>query len=105
MIRGLRFTTKGGEGSGWYGPPKGSHVPLKGVPGHVWERAGQRTGFKLIKKAITQLKSKPLLPSKKSQKWFLKLDNKGILVGNDAKVITVLRPNMRPKEGSLEITL
>lgn len=26
MIRGLKFTTKGGEGSGWYGPPKGDHV-------------------------------------------------------------------------------
>jgi len=25
-IRGLTFTVKGGEGSGWYGPPKGTHV-------------------------------------------------------------------------------
>ncbi len=104
MIRGLRFTVKGGEGSGWYGPPKGSHVPLKGVTGHLWERAGQRSGFKIIRNAIQQLKSKPLLPVKKSQKWFLKLEN-GVLVGNDAKVITVLRSGMIPKEGSLEITL
>jgi len=26
MIRGLRFTIKGGEGSGWYAPPKGTHT-------------------------------------------------------------------------------
>ena len=26
MIRGLKFTIKGGEGSGWFAPPKGTHV-------------------------------------------------------------------------------
>ncbi len=104
MIKGLKFTTKGGEGSGWFGPPKGSHVPLKGASTHIWERAGQRTGFKVIRKAIDQLKNRPLLPSKKSQKWFLKLSN-GMLVGNDAKVITVLKKGMKPYEGSLEIKL
>ncbi len=100
-----KYHQKGGEGSGWHGPPKGDHTPLKGVPGHVWERAGQRAGFKVIRNAIKQLKRKPLLPAKKSQKWYLKLDGKGFLVGNDAKVATVLRASMKPKEGSLEITL
>ena len=105
MIRGLRFTVKGGKGSGWYGPPKGDHIPLKGVPGHVWERAGQRTGFKVIRNAIKQLKKNPLLPAKKSQKWHLKLDGKGFLVGNDAKAVTVLRAGMSPKADSIEVKL
>ena len=26
MIKGLRFTIKGGRGSGWFAPPKGTHV-------------------------------------------------------------------------------
>ncbi len=35
MIRGLKLTKiKGGEGSGWHGPPKGDHMP-KGGPGDV----------------------------------------------------------------------
>lgn len=25
-VRGLRYTRKGGEGSGWHGPPKGDHI-------------------------------------------------------------------------------
>jgi len=99
-----------GPGPGWWGPPQGSHAPgnqggetLRGVPGHVWQRAGERTGFQAVKQVVQSLRKKPVLPESKSQKWHCRLERGGWLVGSDAVAQTVLARGMKPYKGSMEI--
>lgn len=103
---------KGGPGSGWHGPPQGTHAggtPLKYVPDHVWERAGQRTGYKTVRTAIKTLRKNEVLPKSKGTQWHLKLEREGkvvgYLVGSDSRASTVLSSEMSPKPDSVEITL
>jgi len=98
-----------GPGRGWWGPQKGgTHGKTLGsIPGHVWERAQQRTGYKAVRQAIKTLKQNPVLPVERSQQWHmpLKRDGRtvGYLVGSDSFAQTVLGASMVPKAGSMEI--
>lgn len=101
-----------GPGRGWWGPDKGgTHTgsELSGVPGHVWKRAGQRTGYKIVKAAIRRLSSQAVLPSSENQSWHMPLRQgdklRGYLVGTDSHASTVLGAWGRPREGSVEIAL
>jgi hypothetical protein len=100
-----------GPGKGWHGPPRGDHVgrTLTKIPGHVWERAGQRTGYKAVRSAIKTLKQNPVLPSSRSQQWHMPLkvggQLKGYLVGSDSFAQTVLGARMTPKSGSVEVAV
>jgi len=111
LRRGMGHVEKGGPGSGWHGPPGGTHVgtSLSKVPQHVWERASERTGYKAVRKTIKALKSQPVLPTSKTQQWHLSLDRSGRhvgwLVGDDAVAKTVLSKDMTPKRDSVEIFL
>ena len=111
LRRGLSHLEKGGPGSGWHGPPGGTHVgmALSKIPKHVWDRAGKRTGYKIVRKTIKALKSQPVLPTDKTQQWHLSLDKNGThvgwLVGTDSIAQTVLGREMTPKEGSVEVKL
>jgi len=68
-IRGLRFTCKGGEGSGWYAPPKGTHVS-----------GSQNRNISLFhgtgKQALEGILSEGLVPGKKRNwlgaRWYVK---------------------------------
>jgi len=98
-----------GPGKGWHGPPKGTHGKTLGkIPGHVWERAGQRTGYKAVRSAIKTLRQNPVLPVERSQQWHMPLkvggQLRGYLVGSDSFAQTVLGARMTPKSGSLEVT-
>ena len=98
-----------GPGKGWHGPPKGTHGKTLGkIPGHVWERASQRTGYKAVREAIKTLRSQPLLPPSRSQQWHMPLtvggQLRGYLVGSDSFAQTVLGASMTPKSGSVEVT-
>jgi len=98
-----------GPGKGWHGPPRGTHGKTLGkIPGHVWERASQRTGYKAVREAIKTLRSQPLLPPSRSQQWHMPLkvggQLRGYLVGSDSFAQTVLGASMVPKKGSVEVT-
>lgn len=108
----------GGPGSGHHGHKgrpgqRGGSSPgstLVSKPGgHLWERARQRTGFKVVREAIKKLTSNPVLPASEDQAWHMPLlageRVKGYLVGNDAYATTVLGPWGRPRENSMEIKL
>ena len=97
-----------GPGKGWHGPPKGTHGATLGrIPGHVWERAQQRTGYKAVRSAIRALKANAVLPSSRDQQWHMPLKRDGqtvgYLVGADSFAQTVLGARMRPKAGSVEV--
>jgi len=104
-----------GPGKGWWGPDKGgTHTPetgkkLTNVPGHVFKRAGQRTGYKIVKAVIRELKQAPVLPASSEQSWHTPLMKKGkltgLLVGRDSYATTVLGAWGRPREGSWAISL
>ena len=53
-IQGLRFTSKGGEGSGWFAPPKGTHG-LEVYHGTDEERAYQILEKGLIPPALSKV--------------------------------------------------
>lgn len=105
----------GGPGSGHHGhkgvPGKrGGSAPLSGKPGgHIWKRAQQRIGFKVVREAIKKLTSTPVLPADEGQFWHMPLlvgdKLRGYLVGNDAHASTVLGAWGRPREDSMEIKL
>ena len=97
-----------GPGRGWHAPPKGTHGKTLGkIPCHVWERAGQRTGYKAVRSAIKTLKQNPVLPPSRDQQWHMPLrvggQLKGYLVGSDSFAQTVLGARMVPKSGSVEV--
>ena len=98
-----------GPGKGWHGPPEGTHgKTLSSIPGHVWERAAQRTGYKAVRNAIKALKANPVLPPSRDQQWHMPLkvggELRGYLVGSDSFAQTVLGARMTPKSGSVEVT-
>ena len=105
---GLEVQAKG-PGKGWHGPPEGTHgKTLSSIPGHVWERAAQRTGYKAVRNAIKALKANPVLPPSRDQQWHMPLkvggELRGYLVGSDSFAQTVLGKSMVPKSGSVEVT-
>ena len=75
----------------------------------MFKRAGQRTGYKIVKQAIKTLKASAVLPSSHDQSWHAPLKAggklKGMLVGRDSIATTVLGAWGRPREGSWEIPL
>jgi len=99
-----------GKGKGWWGPEHGgTHGTTLGkIPGHVWERAQQRTGFKAVKQAVKTLRTNPVLPTERSQQWHMPLKREGrtvgYLVGSDSFAQTVLGASMVPKAGSMEVS-
>lgn len=106
----------GGPGSGHRGHKgmpgsQGGSVGrgLKVVPNHIWEQAGKRTGFKAVRNTVKKLRTSKVLSASKKTKWFYRIEVegrlRGFLVGEDAVAKTVLGHGMKPKEGSVEITL
>ena len=112
-IDGSELGEGDGPGKGWWGPDKGgTHAPgtgkkLTNVPGHVFKRAGQRTGYKIVKAVIRELKQAPVLPASSEQSWHTPLIKggklRGLLVGRDSYATTVLGAWGRPREGSWAI--
>lgn len=105
---GIWGVQKGSDTSGHYGHEgrqgqQGGSVggtTLRAISQHVWDRAGKRARFKLIRTAVGHLRKNPVLPESKKAKWHLPMvfEGKvaGILVGDDARAITVLGPKMKP---------
>jgi len=71
-------------------PAQGGHII---VSKHAWERAGERTGYVKVAKALEGLEKQHMPQAE----WYHQVEGDGILAGSDSVVKTVLSKNMVPK--------